>query len=113
MPLTDHEGKSIGLVGVQLDELPADAVCRFFATHGLFERDWNVGYVINQICELGQVHCTRRRALKYYEKSFMMGKVDIGPLLVWKMKSNICIKRDIYCERSRDIEYELKDIKNY
>jgi hypothetical protein len=134
MPLTDPEGKSIGLLGVQLDEEPADAVYRFFATHGLFERDWNVGYVINQICELGQVHCNRRRALKYYEKSFMMGKVNIGPLLVWEGEevidilyrkrldhnltlrdqmesfSKICIKRDIYCERSRAIVYELKDI---
>ena len=134
LPLTGPDGDVIGKLGIQLNEEPADAVYRFFAIHGLFERNWNLEHVINQICELGQVDCARKKALKYYAETFMMGDVDVGPLLIWENQevidilyqltiihnltlgdqmesfSKICTQRDVYCERSRAIVYELKDI---
>jgi len=134
LPLTGPDGNVIGKLGVLLNEEPADAVYRFFAIHGLFERNWNLGHVINQICDLSQVDCARKRALKYYAATFMMGDVNVGPLLIWEDQevidilyqlriahnltlsdqmesfSKICTQRDIYCERSRAIVYELKDI---
>jgi len=134
LPLNDPDGNFVGNLGIELNEEPADAVYRFFAFHGLFAKDWDLASVTNQLCELSQVECKRKKAVKFYKEEFNMGGVDVGQMVVWDDEevidklfqkrlefnitfddqmeafSTICTKRDVHCARSQAVIYELKDI---
>lgn len=135
--VTDPNGIRIGNLEVQLLEEPADAVYRFFARHRLFQRGWNINNVINQVCSLPQLECKRKEPLQYKSDSFRMGNMDIGPLTIWhgdeivdilyqkRIQHNltlndqiasfnfICTQHDVYCQRTRAVVYELKDITKH
>ena len=85
-------------MSIHLNEEPADAVYKFFVRSGLFQKDWDVAAVIQQICDIASVTklCKRKRAVKYYEKDVVirrekqtdsdggeMEDVHLGPLLIW------------------------------
>ena len=134
LPFNDPDGNILGNLGIELGEEPADAVYRFFATHQLFDRDWDLASVINQVCDIPGVECTRKNAFKFKEDNFMMGSVEIGQFVIpasievidalyqKRLEHNatledqlaafsyICTKRDVYCARSRAVVYELKQI---
>lgn len=135
IPMNDPDGEFIGQFEVKLHEEPADAVYRFFALHGLFEKKWELASVIDQICsEKFGLDCKRRKGVKVYQENFIMGNTNVGTMLVWdheevvdklfekrveynltlldqvKVFSDICTRKDIYCSRANAIVYELKDI---
>jgi hypothetical protein len=135
IPMNDPDGQFIGQFEVQLHEEPADAMYKFFALHDLFEKKWDFESVLDQICsEKFELHCQRRKGVKFYQENFIMGDTNVGTLLVWdheevvdrlfekriaynltlldqvKAFSNICTQKEIYCSRSYAIVYELKDI---
>lgn len=134
IPMRDPDGNMIGDFEVQLNEEPVDSLYRFFAANDLFKKKWDFHSVLNQICDLPNVDCQRKEAIKYYSDSILMGGKEIGPLIVWeheevidvlfdrRIKNNltetdqmitfgeICTKKEVYCERTQAKVYELKDI---
>ena len=134
LPLNDPDGNIIGNLEIELNEEPADSVYRFFAIHKLFERDWDLTSVINQVCDIPGVECSRKKAVKFNQNRFFMGKVDVGSLVIWedvevidalyqkRLEYNltiddqlqafgaICKTRGMYCKRTRAMVYELKQI---
>jgi hypothetical protein len=134
IPLRDPDGNFIGDLEIELKKEPVDVLYKFFATHDLFQKEWDFVGVSNQICELQNVICTRRRAIKFYADSILMGGIDIGPMVIWdneevidilfekRMELNlteadqmmtfghICGRREIYCERTQAKIYELNGI---
>ncbi len=134
IPLSDPEGQLIGNFEVQLKEEPVDVLYRFFAVHGLFQKNWDFQGVLNQVCNLPDISCTRKRAIKYFAESILMGNIDIGPMVIWEHEevidklfekrielnlteidqmetfAFICGRKEVYCERTYAKVYEITDI---
>ena len=134
IPLNDPDGQLLGKFEVELKEEPVDALYRFFAIHGLFQKDWDFQRVLNQVCNLPKMVCGRKRAVKFHAESISMGGFEIGPLTIWdqeevvdklfniRMELNltetdqmttfglICTKREVYCKRTQAKIYELTGI---
>lgn len=135
IPINDPDGSFVGKLEIRLHEEPADAVYRFFALHDLFDKKWELSSVIDQICssQFG-LNCHRRQAVKFYAENFVMGKINVGTIIIWeheevidklfekrieynltlldqsKAFSSICTRKEIYCARSSPIIYKLEDI---
>ncbi len=134
IPLRDPDGNFIGNFEVELNVEPVDALYRFFAKHGLYEKVWDFNSVLLQVCNLPQIQCNRRRAIKFHAESFFMGEYEIGPLTIWdgeevidvlyskrlelnltasdqmKAFSLICSSQEVYCERTHAKIFELTGI---
>lgn len=107
---------------------------KFFAWNGLFKKGWDFDGIVSQICQKPNVPCRRRAPLKYFNKNFTMGGIDMGQLEIWgdqevvdvlyslrqhynlteadQMTSfgDICHSGKVYCERSKAIVYRKTDI---
>lgn len=134
VPLSGSDGNVIGTFEVQKHEEAVDALYDFFAFHGLFDKDWDFQVVVDQICNLQGVNCNRKDAIKFASDHFIMGGIDIGPIIIWDNQEiidylfqkrveynltvqdqmvsykDICSRNDVHCARSKAVIYELKDI---
>jgi len=134
IPIHDPDGQYIGTFDVEVDIEPVDSLYRFFAKHGLFQRDWDFRGVLRQVCNLPKVACKRERAIKFHAESILMGTIDIGPLTIWEQEEVvdvlykkrkelnltvseqmstfgvICSRQEIHCGRTQAVIYELSGL---
>lgn len=130
--ISDKDGERIGVFQVEMFQEPIDAIYRFFAKHGLFQKKWEMLDVLDQFCSYSQLEgkCNRRKAIKYSNRSFE----NFGNLVIWEdeevidklyrfrrrhnltledqMESFaiICQDDEVYCERTRAIILEVKNL---
>ena len=134
--ISDKDGRFVGNFEVKLNQEPVDALYQFFAKYRLFEKEWDMKAVLDQVCQFKELteKCMRRKAVKYLTRNFTLGQKNFGPLVIWedeevidklyeiRIKYNltladqmaafaeICHKDEIYCARTRAIIYKLDDI---
>lgn len=134
--ITGPDGNVVGILEIELFQEPIDALYGFFAKYRLFEKDWNMLAVLDQICTLPSLQgkCHRRKAVKYLNETFEMGGVETGPLVIWedeevidklydlRMKHNlsleaqmlrfqeICSSEKILCGRTKAVIYRRSSI---
>ena len=63
---------------------PADDIFAFFATNGLFKKNWDFHGMVKQICARPSVKCNREKAVKYFDNNFSMGNEVLGKLVIWE-----------------------------
>ena len=105
-----------------------------FAKNGLFKKKWNFDGIISQICDKPAVTCRRQVPLKYLDRNFTMGGIDMGQLEIWgdqevvdvlyslrqhynlteadqiQKFSEICHSDEVYCERTKAVVYRKSEI---
>eukprot|EP00587_Corethron_hystrix_P003774 CAMPEP_0113321936 /NCGR_PEP_ID=MMETSP0010_2-20120614/15250_1 /TAXON_ID=216773 ORGANISM="Corethron hystrix, Strain 308" /NCGR_SAMPLE_ID=MMETSP0010_2 /ASSEMBLY_ACC=CAM_ASM_000155 /LENGTH=513 /DNA_ID=CAMNT_0000180227 /DNA_START=13 /DNA_END=1551 /DNA_ORIENTATION=- /assembly_acc=CAM_ASM_000155 len=130
----------VGHLSVHMGEQVADATYKFFARHNLFEKKWDFSALLDQICKRFQGlknNCGRKKAIKYYNDSFIMGDgVDLGSLVIWqdeevidvlhaiRMKhpqnitihdqmrafSRICHREEVECQKTNATVFKINNI---
>lgn len=107
---------------------------KFFVKNGLFKKKWDFDQVMNQICDKPNVPCRRRVPLKYFDRNFTMGGIDMGRVEIWGHQevvdvlyslrkhynlteadqiekfSEICHTDEVYCERTRAVVFRKTEI---
>ena len=113
---------------------PADDIFAFFATNGLFKKNWDFRGMVKQICARPSVKCNREKAVKYFDNNFSMGNKVLGKLVIWedeevvdvlynirkhynmtvhdqRMSFNeICKRPEVPCNRMKAIVYKKTEI---
>jgi len=107
---------------------------KFFSKNGLFKKKWDFDGIVSQICAKPNVPCKRRVPLKYLDKNFTMGGINMGQLEIWGQQevvdvlynlrqaynlteidqiesfSAICHSGEVYCERTKAVVYRKTEI---
>ena len=134
-PISDPEGGYIGVLEIELWQEPIDAIYKFFARYGLFEKGWDMQFMLGQICpRLAPGSCNRRDAVAFYDESFEIGNAKVGPLVIWQKEDpidklyklriewnltleaqmiafrDICASKDVYCNRTQAAIFRRRDI---
>lgn len=134
--ITGPDGEIVGILEIELFQEPVDALYGFFAKYKLFEKDWNILAVLDQICAIPTLYgkCQRRKAIKYFNESFEMGGLQTAPLVIWEEEEvidklydlrithglsleaqmvrfqEICSSEKVHCSRSRAVTYRRSGI---
>jgi hypothetical protein len=107
---------------------------KFFAKNGLFKKKWDFDGIMSQICAKPNVPCRRQVPLKYLDRNFTMGGIEMGQVEIWGQQevvdvlyglrqqynlteadqvekfSEICHNDAVYCERTKAIVYRKSEI---
>ena len=107
---------------------------KFFSKNGLFKKKWDFDGIVSQICAKPNVPCKRRVPLKYLDRNFTMGGINMGQLEIWGQQevvdvlynlrqaynlteidqiesfSAICHSGEVYCERTKAVVYRKTEI---
>lgn len=134
IPMRGPEGEFINTFEIKVGQEPVDALFGFFSANGLFQKNWDFHGVLHQICAMDMVNCKRNKALKHYDGNFTMGKVSVGPLVIWEDQEvidvlysirqdynlteehqmtsfiEICKKPEVPCDRSKAKIFEKTEI---
>jgi hypothetical protein len=107
--ITGPDGNVVGILEIELFQEPIDALYGFFAKYRLFEKDWNMLAVLDQICTLPalQGKCQRRKAVKYLNETFEIGGVETGPLVIWEDEEVIDKLYDLRMKHNVSLESQM------
>ena len=82
--ISDPDGGHINMLELNEGNEPADDIFAFFATNGLFKKNWDFRGMVKQICAKPSVNCKREKAVKYFDNNFSMGNKTLGKLVIWE-----------------------------
>ena len=134
LSINDPDGDHINMLELKHGNEPVDDVFAFFASNGLFKKNWDFNGIVNQICAKPSVNCRRKKAVKYFDNNFRMGGKELGRLVIWedqevvdvlyniRMHHNltaldqrmsfhdICKRPEVPCNRYKAIVYRKTEI---